>query len=75
MTQKLYQGENCPCPADCVRHGKCSECIKFHKGRNEPTYCEFLAGKIDDQKPVEQPERAQHTGKEIRLLEYAPCAG
>ncbi len=75
MTQKLYDGANCPCPADCSRHGKCAECMRFHHGKKEPTYCEFLAGKIDGDKPLEQPERAQRTGREIRLLDYAPCAG
>ncbi len=75
MAIKLYDGENCPCPADCSRHGKCSECVKFHHGRKEPTYCEFLAGKLDDEKLPEQPERARRTGKQIRLLDYAPCAG
>ncbi len=75
MSQKLYQGKNCPCPADCIRHGNCGECIKFHKGREEPTYCEFLAGRGDGAKSEEVPERARRTGKQIRLLDYAPCAG
>lgn len=75
MTIKLYDGRNCPCPTDCRRHGNCTECRKFHQGRNEPTYCEYLAGKLDDESPPEQPDRAKRTGKEIRLLDYAPCAG
>ncbi|MCK5133184.1 MAG: hypothetical protein KAR40_13665 [Candidatus Sabulitectum sp.] len=73
MAIKLYDGKNCPCPADCVRHGKCKQCIDFHHGRGDITYCEHLAGKLDNM-PA-QPQRAIPTGKEIRLLDYAPCAG
>ncbi len=73
MAVKLYDGKNCPCPADCVRHGKCTECIDFHHGRGDITYCEHLAGRLSD--TPDQPTRAIPTGKEIRLLDYAPCAG
>ncbi len=68
----LYDGEHCPCPSDCQRRGKCAECIGFHHGRGEPTYCEFLYGRGEHS---EQPERAIPTGREIRMLDYAPCAG
>ncbi|MCD4708534.1 MAG: hypothetical protein K8S62_12450 [Candidatus Sabulitectum sp.] len=73
MAIKLYDGKNCPCPADCIRHGKCKQCIAFHHDRGDITYCEHLAGKLDD--TPDQPERAIPTGKGIRLLDYAPCAG
>lgn len=73
MAIKMYDGENCPCPADCVRHGKCKECIDFHHGRGDTTYCEHLAAKLGD--TPDQPERAIPGAKEIRLLDYAPCAG
>ena len=68
---RLHDGENCPCPSDCSRHGKCAQCIKFHHGRGESTYCEYLHGG----KEPEQPERAIPSGREIRMLDYAPCAG
>ncbi|MCD6589482.1 MAG: hypothetical protein J7K88_13115 [Candidatus Fermentibacteraceae bacterium] len=75
MTIKVYDGKNCPCPADCVRHGNCKLCIEFHHSKSEVTYCEHLAGKLDDNPRHTQPERAIPSGKEIRLLDYAPCAG
>lgn len=75
MAIKMYDGKNCPCPADCVRHGHCKECIDFHHARGDITYCEHLAGKLTDPGDQHQPERALPTGKEIRLLDYAPCAG
>ena len=68
---KLYDGKNCPCPADCVRHGKCNLCIEFHHGRGDETYCEYQVKKRN----ITQPERSIPSGKEIRLLDYAPCAG
>lgn len=70
---QLYDGKNCPCPSDCIRRSNCKECIKFHHGRNEQTYCEFLQSK-EEQTP-QTPENALPEGKEIRLLDYAPCAG
>jgi len=73
MTTVLYQGKNCPCPADCSRHGKCKECIAFHHARNEPTYCEYLKDRFE-KKPA-APDSAVMSGKELRLLNYGPCAG
>ncbi len=75
MAIKLYDGKHCPCPADCIRHGKCKECIDFHHAKGEVTYCEHLGGRLDDESKPEQPDRAIPTGKQIRLLDYAPCAG
>ena len=70
MALKRYDGKNCPCPSDCVRRGKCKECIKFHHQRGEETYCEYLYNRTEG-----TTGRAVTSGKEIRLLEYAPCAG
>jgi hypothetical protein len=75
MAIRMYDGKNCPCPADCVRHGKCKVCIEFHHAKGEVTYCEHLAGKQAGNAEHAQPERAIPSGKEIRLLDYAPCAG
>ncbi|MBI9017398.1 MAG: hypothetical protein JEZ07_09080 [Phycisphaerae bacterium] len=80
MTIELYNGKKCPCPSNCQRHGKCRQCIDFHHGRAQQTYCEHLAGvpyppeNADDKAPV-TPDSAIQSGKEIRLLDYAPCAG
>ncbi len=73
MDIKLYNGENCPCPSDCIRHGECKECIAFHHKRNEQTYCEYLKEK-SEKKPY-TPDEAIASGKELRLLDYGPCAG
>ena len=73
MAIKIHDGKNCPCPADCIRHGKCKECIVFHHKRNEQTYCEYLKEK-SEKKPV-TPDEAIAGGKELRLLDYGPCAG
>jgi hypothetical protein len=73
MDRRLYQGDHCPCPSDCQRRGRCKECIAFHHGRSEPTYCEYLYGEAAAPPPT--PERAMRTGKQIRMLDYAPCAG
>ncbi len=67
---RFFDGKNCPCPSDCDRHGKCKECIAFHKARNEQNYCEYLK-----QRQQGTPERALPDGRTIRLLDYAPCAG
>jgi len=73
MSKKgLYDGTRCPCPSDCSRHGKCSDCIRFHHGRHQQTYCEFLLTKL---KGPEAPERSLPTGLQIRLTDYGPCAG
>ena len=70
--QALYDGANCPCPSDCKRHGNCAECIRFHHGRHQVTYCEFLLSKLQE---PEIPERSLASGREIRLTDYGPCAG
>lgn len=32
--------ENCLCPnADCERHGKCCECINFHREKENLVFC------------------------------------
>lgn len=38
MKEKI--NENCPCPAQCVRHGHCEECIEHHKKQGGLPYCE-----------------------------------
>ncbi len=73
MGIKLYDSENCPCPSDCIRHGKCKECRNFHKNRYEQTYCEYL--KLRSEKQPGTPQRAIVSGKKLRLLDYSPCAG
>jgi len=70
---QLYDAKHCPCPSDCVRHGKCKECIAYHHDRHDQTYCEYQHNKLDI--VPETPEEALPEGKEIRLLDYAPCAG
>ena len=71
MNVQLYRSENCPCPSDCVRRGRCDECIAFHRARHEQTYCEYLYEKAN----TPSPDASVLSGKEIRLLEYSPCAG
>ena len=73
MTMEIHNRENCPCPADCIRHGECEKCIPFHQNRNEQTYCEYLKEKSE--KKSYTPEEAIASGKELRLLDYGPCAG
>lgn len=35
-------GKTCPCTwQSCSRHGKCCECIKYHRERNELPGCYF----------------------------------
>ncbi|MFH1209857.1 MAG: hypothetical protein V1663_03640 [archaeon] len=30
----------CPCPEiDCENHGRCCDCIHYHKNRNSKPYC------------------------------------
>lgn len=31
----------CPCTYDCPRHGKCCECVAYHRGKNQFTACFF----------------------------------
>lgn len=32
--------DNCKCDdKECKRHGKCEECIEFHKDKEKPVYC------------------------------------
>jgi len=34
------ENPDCPCPeTSCPRHGKCSECQKYHHARDEKTSC------------------------------------
>ncbi len=71
----LYQGKNCPCPADCIRHGKCKECIDFHHNRGEETYCEALSRKLEKKTSTGTDAGRPKSGKKIRLLDYTKCAG
>ena len=75
IISKLYQGGNCPCPADCVRHGKCKECIAFHHKRGEDTYCEVLNKNFNKEASTGTDAGKAKSGKEIRLLDYTKCAG
>jgi hypothetical protein len=39
-TGKKCNEENCPCPdRQCVRHGKCCECINYHRSRSSKVKC------------------------------------
>lgn len=39
-TNKKCNEENCPCPDhSCVRHGKCCECINYHRSRGSKVKC------------------------------------
>ncbi len=71
----LYQAKDCPCPADCVRHGKCKECIAFHHNRGQDTYCEVLDKKFNNEQSTGTDAGKPNSGKEIRLLDYTKCAG
>ncbi|MBN2415379.1 hypothetical protein JXO52_06035 [bacterium] len=73
MSVTLYNSANCPCPSDCKRRGNCRACIEFHHARNERTYCEFLADKLEKAAPPS--ETPVKSGRELRLLDYGPCAG
>ncbi|MDZ7816502.1 MAG: hypothetical protein U5N86_11050 [Planctomycetota bacterium] len=70
MTQKDSKfNPNCPCPSDCKRRGYCADCIAFHHGRGELTYCEYV------RRQAKAPSASAKSGREIRLLDYGPCAG
>jgi len=73
MKIELYNGKNCPCPSDCIRHGQCKKCIAFHRSRNELNYCEYIKKK--EKVKFYTIEGAVPSGKELRLLDYGPCAG
>jgi len=61
--------QDCPCPAECPRHGRCEECREFHHASGGLTYCEQFAKRNspDDSGP--------RTGREFRLMDYGACAG
>jgi len=40
MEVKLYDGANCPCKAECERHGNCQACIEVHHAKKSLTSCE-----------------------------------
>ena len=73
VSPRLYDGKNCPCPSDCVRRGKCAECIRFHHARGDQTYCEYLSARSEA--TPETPDSAAIGGRKLRLLDYGPCAG
>ncbi|MCD6310098.1 MAG: hypothetical protein J7M18_05250 [Candidatus Eremiobacteraeota bacterium] len=33
--------QNCPCTYPCDKKGKCCECVKYHRSRNELPGCFF----------------------------------
>lgn len=34
------RNDSCPCPnTACERHGRCCECVNFHRSRNGIVYC------------------------------------
>jgi len=68
----LYQSENCPCPADCSRHGQCKVCIAFHHDRGQLTFCEQLQIRQDTGSSENQ---TAASGRQIRLMDYGACAG
>ena len=72
--KRLYQGDNCPCPSDCTRRTNCKACIAFHHSRGEQTYCEYLYKDVesDGAPPSDVPVKS---GRELRLMDYGPCAG
>lgn len=40
MTKDYQQAADCPCPkTGCERHGKCYECVQFHRGRPAIVCC------------------------------------
>jgi hypothetical protein len=69
---RRYDSANCPCPSDCRRRGDCKACRDFHHARKEPTYCEFL---YQQENAPPTPERALKGGRELRLMDFGPCAG
>jgi len=41
--------ENCTCPKkDCERHGKCCECINFHRNMGNKVSC--MRDKVEEHK-------------------------
>lgn len=40
MVQNGQEELNCPCPnVPCERHGKCYECVRFHRDKPEIVCC------------------------------------
>mgnify|MGYP007011665726 CR=1 FL=1 len=29
----------CVCPGNCERHGKCCECVAYHRGKGDLPFC------------------------------------
>lgn len=55
---------DCPCTADCPRHGKCCECVANHAGKgNLPACLRFLKEDLKQerklQRQLEKQERKQ----------------
>ena len=46
---------DCPCTSDCVRHGKCCECVAHHAGKgNLPACLRFLKPALKQQRREEK---------------------
>lgn len=49
---------DCPCTADCPRHGKCCECVSNHIGKgNLPACLRFLKKDLKEQKLLEKRQK------------------
>ncbi|MGM0461518.1 MAG: hypothetical protein ACQEQ4_03770 [Fibrobacterota bacterium] len=64
---------DCPCPSECDFHGDCRNCIEQRPCGGDLPYCK--TSKNRDAIPSRKDDRVFASGKEIRLLDYAPCAG
>lgn len=73
MTITLYNSTQCPCPSAYSRRGHCRAYCDFHHGRGEPTYCEYLKTKQDGVPAVS--DSVYRSGRQVRLMDYGPCAG
>jgi hypothetical protein len=38
-SEEGIENEDCLCPYDCIRHGRCSECIENHREDGGRTHC------------------------------------
>jgi len=47
-SKQTARSEDCPCTADCVRHGDCAACIERHRGLSSLVYCmRLVAARLD----------------------------
>jgi hypothetical protein len=61
---------NCPCPAECERHGYCKICREHHKAKGTQPHCDKV-GKSSKPQEVDP----SMTGRDFRLMDYAAGAG